>query len=133
MCAIPHNTFGQPSCHDPGLGARGVLADTIPPSHPILPLQHHTPTPQPHTKRNRGSVEAARELLDLGADVNVENSRGSTPLHFAAGAKARVREMCEMLLDAGADTGLPDLQVGGPRGRRVWGLVVHCWRAASAA
>jgi ankyrin repeat protein len=40
----------------------------------------------------RGSVEAAKELLDLGADVNVENSRGGTPLHFAAGAKSRTRE-----------------------------------------
>ena len=58
----------------------------------------------------RGSVEAARELLDLGADVNVENSRGSTPLHFAAAAKARARETCQLLLDAGADTGVPDLQ-----------------------
>lgn len=58
----------------------------------------------------RGSVEAARELLDQGADVNTENARGSTPLHFAAAAKARTREVCQLLLDAGADTGLPDLQ-----------------------
>lgn len=56
-----------------------------------------------------GSVDAAKELLDLGANVNAENARGSTPLHFAAAAKARVREICELLLDAGADTGLPDL------------------------
>lgn len=55
-------------------------------------------------------MEAARELLDLGADVNVENSRGTTPLHFAAGAKARAREMCQLLLDCGADTGVSDLQ-----------------------
>lgn len=37
-------------------------------------------------------MEAAKELLDLGTDVNVENSRGSTPLHFAASAKSRTRE-----------------------------------------
>lgn len=55
-------------------------------------------------------MEAARELLDLGADVNIENARGSTPLHFAATAKARTRETCQVLLGAGADTGLPDLQ-----------------------
>jgi ankyrin repeat protein len=58
----------------------------------------------------RGSVEAARELLDLGADVNAENERFSTPLHFAAAAKKRTREICELLLDAGADLGLSDLQ-----------------------
>ena len=55
-------------------------------------------------------MEAARELLDLGADVNVENARGSTPLHFAAAAKERTREICELLLDVGADSGLSDLQ-----------------------
>jgi ankyrin repeat protein len=55
-------------------------------------------------------VEAASELLDLGADVNAENERFSTPLHFAAAAKKRTREMCELLLDAGADLGLSDLQ-----------------------
>ncbi|PRW58881.1 ankyrin repeat [Chlorella sorokiniana] len=57
-----------------------------------------------------GSVEAAKELLDQGADVNCENARGSTPLHFAAAAKSRTREICELLLDAGADTGFSDLQ-----------------------
>lgn len=55
-------------------------------------------------------MEAARELLDQGADVNVENSRGSTPLHFAAAAKERTAEICGLLLDAGADSGIPDLQ-----------------------
>ena len=55
-------------------------------------------------------MEAARELLDLGADVNAENARGSTPLHFAAAAKERTRDICELLLGVGADTGLSDLQ-----------------------
>ena len=55
-------------------------------------------------------MEAVRELLDLGCDVNVENARGSTPLHFAAAAKDRARETCEVLMGAGADTGLSDLQ-----------------------
>lgn len=98
----------------------------------------------------RGSVEAAKELLDQGADVNCENARGSTPvrsrrgvgerswgggaggpsdwlqyhcqhaslhpllpalqLHFAAAAKSRTHEICELLLDAGADTQFTDLQ-----------------------
>ena len=68
------------------------------------------PSPTPLHTHRRGSVEAVRELLDLGCGVNVENARGSTPLHFAAAAKQRARETCEALLAAGADTGLPDLQ-----------------------
>eukprot|EP00775_Hariotina_reticulata_P005218 gene5218-5455_t len=34
-----------------------------------------------------GNLDALRALLDCGADVNVQNSRGTAPLHFAAGAK----------------------------------------------
>lgn len=112
-----------------------------------------------HTRTCRGSVEAAKELLDQGADVNCENARGSTPvrsisrgwgdpaggmqlgcwwvamrtsitacptthgprplpptlqLHFAAAAKSRTRDICELLLDAGADTGFSDLQARTP-------------------
>ena len=87
-------------------------------------------------------MEAARELLDLGADVNVENARGSTPLHFAAAAKERTREMCELLLDAGADSGLSDLQgrlpyemaesdsirCGRGAGSGSWGAVRGAWK-----
>ena len=80
-------------------------------------------------------MEAARELLDLGADVMSENARGSTPLHFAAAAKARTREICELLLDCGADTGFSDLQArcSGRSGcsmcdaQGVRGEATRCW------
>lgn len=40
-----------------------------------------------------GNCDALRALLDLGADANVQNMTGSTPLHFAAGAKNHAREV----------------------------------------
>ena len=61
-----------------------------------------------HVAALHGNVEAMAALLDMGADPDVENSRGSTPLHFAAAAKRRALEACRLLLDAGADDGLSD-------------------------
>lgn len=48
----------------------------------------------------RVSLESVRLLLHAGADVNVPNDRGWTPLHQATGDD--VLELTEMLLDAGA-------------------------------
>ncbi|GIL69469.1 hypothetical protein Vretimale_13583 [Volvox reticuliferus] len=56
-----------------------------------------------------GNLEAMKVLIELGADVDVPNSRGSTPLHFAASAKRHPRAVCQILLDAGADTEAVDL------------------------
>ncbi|KAG2445106.1 hypothetical protein HYH02_008973 [Chlamydomonas schloesseri] len=51
-----------------------------------------------------GNVEAIQALVECGADVNITNSRGSTPLHFGASAKKNTLAACQALLDAGADT-----------------------------
>jgi hypothetical protein len=48
----------------------------------------------------RMSLESVRLLLDAGADVNLANDRGWTPLHQATGDDALT--LTEMLLDAGA-------------------------------
>jgi ankyrin repeat protein len=53
-----------------------------------------------------GKVEIARMLIDAGADVDVQNEVGSTPLHWAAG-RGDI-EIARMLLDAGARKDIPD-------------------------
>ncbi|MGC2398769.1 MAG: ankyrin repeat domain-containing protein [Acidobacteriaceae bacterium] len=47
------------------------------------------------------NVETARILIDQGADVNMEQAGGYTPLHQAAAAG--LAEMTRMLLEAGAN------------------------------
>lgn len=47
-----------------------------------------------------------RALLELGADVNVIDTYGQTPLFWAAGQKSR--EVIRILIDAGADVNLAD-------------------------
>ncbi len=52
----------------------------------------------------RGQVEAVRELLRSGADVNAAQGDGMTALHWAA--ETGNAELAEMLLYAGAHTGV---------------------------
>lgn len=54
-----------------------------------------------HTAARMGQAEAARLLLEHGADPNVRDSCRNTPLHAAAGYKDS--KLAEMLLAAGAD------------------------------
>ncbi|GFH23859.1 ANK_REP_REGION domain-containing protein, partial [Haematococcus lacustris] len=56
-----------------------------------------------------GNLEAAAALLRLGTPANIRNTRGSTPLHFAASAKRNCKEMCELLLQHGAHTDPVDM------------------------
>jgi len=55
-----------------------------------------------------GCLEAIKALLECGADANVQNDRGGTPLHFAANAKAHAAEAVRLLLAAGADPQVAD-------------------------
>ncbi len=48
-----------------------------------------------------GDLETARILIDLGADVNMAQAGGYTPLHQAAAAG--LEELTRILLEAGAD------------------------------
>lgn len=54
-----------------------------------------------HSAAWNGQVEAARFLIEAGADVNAASTTGNTPLHLAA-AKAGP-EMVAFLLSVGAD------------------------------
>jgi ankyrin repeat protein len=40
----------------------------------------------------------------LGADVNIVNTYGRTPLHYAAVAEVKAVRLSKMLIKAGADT-----------------------------
>jgi len=48
-----------------------------------------------------GNVEAVKQRLAAGTDVNAKNNDGSTPLHIAA--RHGVKEVAELLIDKGAD------------------------------
>ncbi|MBT7909819.1 MAG: hypothetical protein HN607_04730 [Verrucomicrobia bacterium] len=54
-----------------------------------------------HKAAGAGNIEAVKQHLAGGADVNAKNQYGSTPLHFAAGYGRN--EMAELLIAAGAD------------------------------
>ena len=54
-----------------------------------------------HHAAQKGQVEAARLLLDSGADVNARGFDDWTPLHWAA--KSGSKALCKFLLEKGAD------------------------------
>ena len=53
-----------------------------------------------------GNVQRVRDLLELGADVNVRNHKGQTALHCAA--KAGFEPIVALLLERGADVNAKD-------------------------
>ena len=53
-----------------------------------------------------GNLEAARALIDAGADVNARDGYGVTPLHHAA--SENVTGIGKMLIKAGADVNMQD-------------------------
>ena len=55
-----------------------------------------------HIISKNGMLMAVQVLVDLGADTNVVNKHGQTPLHAAAGGKKDCPEVCEILLKHGA-------------------------------
>ena len=50
-----------------------------------------------------GNIEAVRQHLAAGADVNAKNQNGSTPLHEAA-----TKDVAELLIAEGADVNAKD-------------------------
>ena len=54
---------------------------------------------------NRGEIEAVKEFLDQGGDVNLQDEPGMTPLHHAVNSdwKGKNFEMVKLLIDRGAN------------------------------
>ena len=55
-----------------------------------------------------GNIRCIKELLDLGANVNVRNHKGESAMHCAS--KAGFNEVAELLISHGADINLRDNQ-----------------------
>src|SRR5436305_2057973 len=54
----------------------------------------------------RGDIDAVRDLIDKGADINERDSFNSTALHYAV--TKRNGEMVDLLLERGADVSVKD-------------------------
>jgi RNase P subunit RPR2 len=54
-----------------------------------------------HLAVRNGTVAVTALLLDAGADLNAEDAKGNTPLHYAV-ARPGSRELVRLLLDRGA-------------------------------
>ena len=54
---------------------------------------------------NRGDIEAVKEFLDQGGNVNLQDEPGMTPLHHAVNSdwKGKNLEMVKLLIDRGAN------------------------------
>ena len=65
--------------------------------------QQSPPSPEVsiHTAAYKGNIEAVKQHLDAGADVNAKGYRERTPLHYAA--HGGQKEIAELLIAAGAD------------------------------
>lgn len=59
-----------------------------------------------HQAAGAGDLQKVQELLESGADVNEQDDRGRTPLHFAVDSDNP--EMIRLLLNNGADPSLTD-------------------------
>ena len=69
------------------------------------------PPPQPpdisiHKAANTGNIEAVKQHLAAGTDVNAKDSNGMTPLHHAA-YQGHIH-VVELLIDNGADVNAKD-------------------------
>lgn len=52
--------------------------------------------------------QVVKLLLEHGANPNVQNDLGITPLHIASDVETRDLEMVKLLLNHGADADIPD-------------------------
>jgi len=70
--------------------------------------QQSAPSPEVsiHTAAYKGNIEAVKQHLDAGADVNAKGYRERTPLHYAA--HGGQKEIAELLIAAGADVNAKD-------------------------
>ncbi len=70
------------------------------PEPPTVPV----PAISIHLAAEQGNVEALKQILSAGTNVNAKTGDGSTPLH-----KAENKEVAKLLITAGADVNAKDL------------------------
>ena len=66
-------------------------------------LNKHTKTTPLWCAAYKGHGDVAKLLLDAGADPDMANGSGLTPLHVATGMRTNDVVLCRILLEAGAD------------------------------
>jgi len=81
--------------------AIGGLLMTMPPNKPQKVAAVQAPDISIYDAANDGNIEAVKQHLADGADVNAKNDFGSTPL-IAAALKGH-KEIAELLISEGAD------------------------------
>ena len=65
-----------------------------------------------HQAAGEGNIEAVKQHLDAGVDVNAKNDRGWTPLHWVASGGHK--EIVELLITKGADVNVQGVAGGTP-------------------
>ena len=65
-----------------------------------------------HRAAETGNIEAVKQHLAAGTDVNAKDRGGSTPLHYATGRN--YKEIAELLIAKGADVNVKDKFGGTP-------------------
>ena len=93
-----------------------VSLGTLPPIPIKLEFKNN---PQLVTAAEKGNFEAVKKMLEYGADPNMRNNYGATPLSWAA--EKGHTEMVKVLLEAGAD---PNMKNG--NGSTPLGWAVYC-------
>jgi hypothetical protein len=109
--AVDEGDGGRTALHYAALSGDVAMIDELFGAGALVDARDHDGGTPLHEAAAWGRTEAARALLDRGADVNVaEGPNAATALHWAA--RGDHRPLAELLLGAGAD---PDAATGGGR------------------